>query len=187
MARTASDSELLRSAACDGASFEELVGRHGRAIYAFVAARVGPDSAEDVTSETFATAYRRRSTFDPAATSARPWLYGIAVNKLRQHRDAERRWLEQPTSENLTGTAEADDTAARVDAHALIPELAMALALLSPGERDVLLLHVFAELSHAQIAQVLGIRQTTAKVRLHRGRARLRVVLQVHVEQGDER
>jgi RNA polymerase sigma-70 factor (ECF subfamily) len=171
-----SDADLVRASIDDPAGFDEIFTRHARAIFAFACARVGPDAAEDVTAETFTTAFRIRKAFDHRATSARPWLYGIAVNTLHRHRALERRWLERQSLEQPSGAATDDDTAAddRVDAERLAPRLAIALAELSPGERDVLLLHVLADLTHDEVATILGIRRGTAKSRLSRGRARLR-------------
>ena len=49
--------------------------------------------AEDLASETFVVAFARRSSYDQSRDDARPWLYGIAVNLLREHRRAEERRL----------------------------------------------------------------------------------------------
>ncbi len=174
-----SDAELLRRSLDDAAAFDALFTRHVAAIFAFACARVGPDHAEDVTSETFAAAFRSRENFDPSAESARPWLYGIAVNTLRRHAEHEVRWLHKPRHEPVTPQGD-DSTGSddRLDAQRLAPRLARALADLSPGERDVLLLHVLADMTHEQVAKTLGIRRGTAKSRLSRGRERLRAVLE---------
>lgn len=170
-----SDAEVIRRSIDDPARFDALFTRHAQAIHAFACARVGPVNAEDITAETFAAAFRSRANFDPRATSARPWLYGIAANTLRRHHEHEARWLrrqhEHSEARVVDDPAASDD---RLDAARLAPRLTAALATLSLGERDVLLLHVLSELTHQEIAQVLGIRRGTAKSRLSRGRARLR-------------
>lgn len=170
------DADLLRDSLDDPELFEQIFLRHVRLIFTFVAARIGPEQAEDVTSDVFATAFQRRATFDPDATSARPWLYGIAANKLHQHRDSERRWLERSRLAPIEASAaeEYTSTDERMDAEVRGPALLAALAGLSSAERDVLLLHVLGDMSHAEIARALGIRRGTAKVRLSRGRAHLR-------------
>ena len=61
--------------------------------YRFAARRVGPATAEDLAAETFATAYRRRATFDPARGSLRAWLFGIVANLVRSHWRAEQHLL----------------------------------------------------------------------------------------------
>lgn len=170
------DAELIRRSLDDPECFELLFTRHARAVFGFASVRVGPDRAEDVTAETFAAAFRSRANFDLSATSARPWLFGIAANTLRRHSQHEVRWLHRPRLEPVSadpgdGSAASDE---RLDAGRLAPRLAAALAELTPGERDVLLLHVLGDLTHQKIAIALGIRRGTAKSRLSRGRARLR-------------
>lgn len=174
------DSAAIARSVLEPRAFDEVYRRHARAIFVYVAARVGPHHAEDVVAEVFAAAFTARTSFDPSATSARPWLYGIAVNKLLQHRAAEVRWLHQPQIADPDPADSGTRSDERLDAHAVVPELAAALAQLSPAERDVLVLHVFEGLTHREIAEVLGIRRGAAKVRLHRGRERLRSVLDHH-------
>lgn len=180
-----SDSQLVRASLDAPELFEQLFVRHVRAIFAFAAARVGTDAAEDVTAEVFSIAFEQRSRFDEAASSARPWLYGICVNKLRHHRQAEQRWLDlgHRMPIDLPGGPDETETVDRMDARRRLPVLLRALHELSPAERDVLVLHVLAGLTHAQIAGALGIRENAAKVRLSRGRARLRTAMQA--EEGD--
>jgi RNA polymerase sigma-70 factor (ECF subfamily) len=165
-------------------AFSVVYRRHVRAIHIFVAARLGPVQAEDVVADVFAAAFAARATFDKSATDARPWLYGIATNKLRQHRAAEARWLRQPHREEDVPDELGARSDERLDAHALAPELAAALACLTPAERDALVLFILEDLTHGEIAKALGIHRGTAKVRLHRGRKRLREALeQRHKEQ----
>jgi len=171
------DATAIARSVADPRAFDEVYRQHVHAIFVYVAARVGPQYAEDVVADVFAAAFASRATFDRTATSARPWLYGIVANKLHQHRAAELRWLHQPQLKSGDDEEAGERSHARLDAHAVVPELAAALVQLTPAERDVLVLHVFEDLTHREIAQVLGIRRGTAKVRLHRGRERLRAAL----------
>ncbi len=52
-----------------------------------------------------------------------------------------------------------------------------AIGALPPAERDVLLLVAWEQLTPAQAARVLGVPPGTARSRLHRARAALRLVL----------
>jgi RNA polymerase sigma-70 factor (ECF subfamily) len=172
----AGDAELIRrSLAGETTAFETLFARHAAAIFAFACARVGPQHAEDIAAETFVAAYRSLGNFDARAASARPWLYGIAANTLRRHHEVEARWLQRLQLDPVaTAIDDGDETEERMDAKRLAPRLAHALAALTPGERDVLLLVVLADLSHEQIAHVLDIRRGTVKSRFSRGCARIR-------------
>ena len=156
--------------------FEAAFQAHFPPVYRFIARRVGPALAEDLAAETFATAYRRRAAFDPGRGSLRSWLYGIATNLVRNHWRAEQHLLALDArlvpEADLSGSAEAVDQ--RVTAAMLAPTLAAGLARLTRDQRDVLLLHAWAELSHEEIAAVLGIAPGTVRSRLSRARAALR-------------
>jgi len=66
------------------------------------------------------------------------------------------------------------DAVDRLDAQALERTLAAGLADLRPQDREILLLHAWAELSDHEIAEALSLPLGTVKSRLHRARARLR-------------
>lgn len=61
----------------------------------------------------------------------------------------------------------------RLDAEALGPALALALADLSRALREVLVLHAWAEHSHEEIAEALGCSSAAVRTRLSRPRSRL--------------
>jgi Sigma-70 region 2 len=68
--------EAERPAAGDGRivspeDFEAAFVRHFPPVYRFIAARRGSAVAEDLAAETFATAYRRRASFEPGRASLR--------------------------------------------------------------------------------------------------------------------
>jgi RNA polymerase sigma factor (sigma-70 family) len=166
------------------ADFEEAFRDHFPSVYRFIARRVGTDLAEDLAAEVFATAYRRRDAFEPDRGSVRSWLYGIATNIVRGHWRDEQQLLEldaRVASDSLMpsrGSVQFADAAdERVIAASLAPRIAGALAALNREQRDVLLLHAWADLSHEEIAAALGIAQGTARSRLSRARAALRAQL----------
>ena len=165
------------------ADFEAVFREHFAPVHRFIARRVGTALAEDLAAEVFATAYRRRASYQPERGSLRPWLYGIAANVLRRHWRDEQQLLELDArvardSLALPAAAQFADAAdERVIATALAPRIAGALAALNSEQREVLLLHAWAGLSHEEIAAALGIAQGTARSRLSRARAALRALL----------
>lgn len=174
--RTAVESDGRIDTAAD---FEAAFRQHFAPVYGFLSRRVGSALAEDLAADVFATAYRRRSAYHPERGSLRSWLYGIATNVIRTHWRAEQRLLElearaERAADSTDFSAAADE---RVIASALVPKLAAALAMLSAEQRDVLLLFAWAELSHEEIAAAMGISPGTARSRLSRARAALRVQL----------
>jgi len=161
---------------CDPEVFTEVYDRYFRAIYLYVAARLGTGPAEDIAAETFAVAFGQRDRFDPARGDLRPWLFGIATNLVARYRRAEARHyraLARARDMSSAGSHE-DGVVAKVAARRLLPQLLAALAALSQGERDVVLLVAVSQLSHEEVAQALGISAGTVGSRLSRARKRLR-------------
>jgi RNA polymerase sigma-70 factor (ECF subfamily) len=70
-----------------------------------------------------------------------------------------------------------DEVVDRLDSASRAPALVAAIAALPPAERDVLLLVAWEQLTPAQAALALGVPPGTARSRLHRARAALRLVL----------
>src|SRR5919198_5409867 len=85
--------------------FERLFEDHAQRLFGFLVYRTGDRTlAEDLLSDTFERALRRRSWFDRRKASEKTWLYAIALNCLRDHmrrRAAESRALEQSTSKQF--------------------------------------------------------------------------------------
>ena len=179
------DAALIEWSLRDAEAFAGLYDRHAAVLHRYVARRLGDGAADDIVAETFLDAFRRRHKYDPAMPDARPWLYGIAANLIGKHSRAEVRMLRAysrtGTDPVLTASAASTDETARADsrlsASAVHRELAAALAALSAGDREVLLLVAWAELSYAEVAAALRIPAGTVRSRLHRARARVRDAL----------
>ncbi|MGX1931512.1 RNA polymerase sigma factor [Microbacterium resistens] len=171
------DSEIMRRSLDHPSAFAEVFDRHARAIGAYAARRVGPDAAEDVLSETFLVAFRRRAAFDRNAESALPWLFGIASRLVRTHRAREaRQWRTYEASVSRSEHVQADETEelhSRLDAEAEVHRLAGRIAALSTQDRDTLLLHAWGDLTYEQIAEALRVPVGTVRSRLNRVRRRL--------------
>jgi RNA polymerase sigma factor (sigma-70 family) len=157
------------------------------AVHRYIRRRVGRDAADDIAAATFAAAYAGWSRFDPARP-VRPWLYGIATNLLhRHHRDEERKLRAYArTGVDPVSGGDESEVVRRLDADAQQRALAVALADLRPEEREILLLHAWAELSDEEIAAALSIPLGTVKSRLHRARERVRNRLEAIGESTDE-
>ena len=127
-------------------------------------------------------AFQRRHRYDTSRPDARPWLYGIATNLVGGHRRAERRRL-RALSREPAGThpeAMADRVAARVASQGARADLARGLARLPSAQRDVVLLHAWADLGYAEIADALGIPTGTVRSRLSRARESLQRSVGAH-------
>jgi RNA polymerase sigma factor (sigma-70 family) len=170
-----SDASLIELSRREPELFAAVFDRHADEIYRYVAARLGPDAADDVTAETFLTAFRKRDRYDLSRTEAIPWLYGIATRSISEHRRAERRRLRvlsrAPAPEPPAPFEDATEN--RVAAERMRPELAGILAGLSAGERDLLLLVAWTDLTYEGVAQALGVATGTVASRLHRLRKKI--------------
>lgn len=176
---TWTDSDVIRASLADGEHFGEIFRRHGPWVLGYVGRRIGPELAEDVTANTFATAFRIRERFDLTRHDARPWLFGIGVWELSHHRRAERARYRMLASINAERPVDglADQVAASAAASALRGPMAAALAKLKGRDRDALLLLAWADLSYAEVAEALDIPIGTVRSRLHRARRVVRECL----------
>jgi RNA polymerase sigma-70 factor (ECF subfamily) len=173
------DAELIARSVDDPEVFAALFDRHATAVHRYLGRRVG-DLADDLLSETFLVAFRRRADYRAEHVEVRPWLIGIATNVVHGSVRAERRRyraLARAAAEPERHGADPGDSAARLDAEALRGPLAAALAGLAARDRDVLLLVAWGQLGYEEVATVLDVPVGTVRSRLHRARRQTRAVL----------
>lgn len=158
--------------------FGRLFDAYARPLHRYLARRVGQETAHDLVSETFLVALNQRHSYDPRRGVVRSWLYGIATNLLRRQVRQEVRALRAiaRSAGHAPGQEASHESrvADRLDAADLAAQLAGALAELSDGDRDVLLLTSWAGLDSTEVADALGIPVGTVRSRLHRVRKGLR-------------
>ncbi len=128
-----------------------------------------PSEAEDIAQDALLRAWRRRSTLRDSERRNQ-WLAAIVRNEaFRQH--ARVRPDPRSTIEFQEG---AEDE--RVLATVELADLHAALERLSERDRELLEMRYEEDLTHPVIARRLGIPEGTVKVRLHRVRAKLRML-----------
>lgn len=162
----------------DSATFTALVEREGQDVYSYLARRA-PAEAEDLLGRVWVEAFAARRTFDPARGSARSWLFGVARHVLLRHWRDLRSVPRDPAFATI-GWDSWDEVDARLDSAALAGPLRAALADLPEGDREMLLLIAWEQLTPTEAAAVVGIGAGTARTRLHRARARMRAALEAH-------
>ena len=173
------DAALIERSWHEPEAFAALYDRHAAPVHRFAGRRLGQHLADDVVAETFLAAFRRRKRYDLRRADARPWLYGIAANVMGKHRRAEVRMLRAFARTGLDPVADghSDRVDSQVCAAAVQRDLAAALAGLSAGDRDVLLLIAWADLSYEETAAALRIPVGTVRSRLNRARRKVREAL----------
>jgi Sigma-70 region 2 len=82
----ASDAELIDGSLNGNVdAFMTVVDRHEVAVGSYLARRAGRDAAEDLIGEVWVAAFESRRSYDQLYADARPWLYGVALNRLRHY------------------------------------------------------------------------------------------------------
>jgi RNA polymerase sigma factor (sigma-70 family) len=175
----ADDAAVIESSWLEPERFAVLFDRHAPHIHRYLARRAGRQVADDLVAETFLTAFAKRDRYDLGYSDARPWLYGIATNLVGQHhRDEARQYrIMQRAVAEPEVPDHADRVAAGVTAQSTRALLEAALAALPAGDRDVLLLIAWEQLTYQEVSRALAIPAGTVRSRLHRARTKVRQVL----------
>ncbi|MGX1884436.1 RNA polymerase sigma factor [Streptomyces sp. NPDC055287] len=176
------DAALIAVSLGEPECFAALFDRHAPTIHQYVARRLGRDAADDITAETFLTAFRIRARYDSTRAGVRPWLHGIAAKLISRHRREEIKALKilARTGHDPVAATWSDSADDRIAAQAASRPLARALAKLSEGDRNALLLFAWADFTYQEIAEALDIPVGTVRSRLNRARRKLRAATGVH-------
>jgi len=178
---TWTDEELVaRSIGGDADSFNELILRWERPIYALAYRTIGrEEDARDVCQETFLRAFRALPGFRGQAKFS-SWLYRIALNLCRDWIRRERRapLLQPPEDGDLMELAAAAEPAESIEDLVARKDLARsverAMALLPEEQRTAIVLKEFHGLTFQEIADLAGCPLSTVKTRLYQGLTVLR-------------
>jgi RNA polymerase sigma-70 factor (ECF subfamily) len=163
----------------DRQAFDELVRRTHVEMYTLaVRLTANEEDASDVVQEAYLRAWKgiRRFRGDAQFTT---WMYRITANAastMTQRRRRQRVTHIDEVAEPVEMRLEHQPEGAAESAAAL-EELSMAVSELPPKLRSIVVLKDVYGLSHEDIADELGISVAAAKVRLHRGRKKLRDLL----------
>lgn len=164
--------ELLRRflADADEAAMQELV-RQTRPRLLGAAARIGdPQDAEDTVQAAYHALLRRAST--PAEGPVVAWLLTATI-RIAYRRKAGRR-RDECMLRLLAPTNPEPDAAAQAISAEAAAQIRRAVTRLPAKYRDVLVLHHLQGIAVAQLAELLGVPESTVKSRLQRGRGLLR-------------
>jgi RNA polymerase sigma-70 factor (ECF subfamily) len=167
-----SERELIaRAASKDSAAQRDLYDRHVDRVYRVAFRLAGDDdAARDITQETFIRAFDRLAEFRHES-SLGTWLHSIAVSislgALRKQSRHDKRHMPIEAASDLGR----DDSHADVD---LREKLHAAIEALPAGYRTVFVMYEIEGYTHQEIADTLGVAETTSKGQLFRARAKLR-------------
>lgn len=133
----------------------------------------GARDAEEVLGDVFLHVARGISEFVGEASKFRSWVFVIATSRLHDERRRARRKPTEPLDPtvDLRGTDDVQGTVERAEA---AREVQLLLACLTPDQRRVIELRVFAGLASPEVAEVLGKPVGAVKALYRRGLAALR-------------
>jgi RNA polymerase sigma factor (sigma-70 family) len=173
------DGQLLSAViAGDGEAFAVFYRRHLATVVAFLLRETGDrEATADLAAEVFAAVFLAARRFkDRGGGSARPWVLGVARNKLLESRRRGR--VEDRARRRLAFEPEAldDDDLARVDelAAAADQPVLKLVERLPERQREAVRWRVVDERGYAEIALRLSCSELVARQRVSRGLARLR-------------
>ena len=184
------DASVIEAARTTPEAFGELFERHFDRVHRFCARRVGSARAEDLAGETFRRAFEARCSYDLERPSALPWLFGIAMNLVRSELRAgvtqDQALARFAVLAQVTVPDPAGDVVSLLDAKVRLATVARLLSSLPRDDVEALLLHVWDELSYADVATVLNVPVGTVRSRLSRLRRRLDALTSQGTQHPDE-
>lgn len=170
------------------ARFESEVATHLDRLYTFALRLTGlRHDAEDLVSETIVRAFDRWEQYT-LGTNARAWLFTILYHAFVNRRRIEQREVlfseGDRDSPRFEIVGDSDPESAFYES-IVDDEVTRAIDALPEHYRDAVLLSDVHEFRYAEIAEILGVPEGTAKSRLFRGRRMLqRKLIRYAVEMG---
>lgn len=172
---TLSDAEPVAGASAppmmDEDAFRAFYDRTARGVWAYLSRLTGDRQlADDLLQETYYRFYRAGATHE-SEMHRRNSLFCIAMNLAR---DARRRGRDRQHVELRDTVPALGDVAARAEGRT---DLARAMARLRPEQREMLWLAYGQGSSHAEIAEMLGVKAGSVKILLFRAKRKLAEIL----------
>ena len=179
-----SDSTLLAQAANgDRQSFGEFYERYLKEIYRYIFFRVyDHDEAEDLTTKVFLEAWEslaakpRRQEIH----NIRAWIYRIAHNKVIDYHRTRKPHV--PIEDQVQKNLQTAGLEGEVDDLFVSQRLAYGVRQLSGTYQQVIILRFINQMSHAEVAEILGVTESHVRVIQHRALQQMREVMSSEVD-----
>ena len=158
--------------------YEYFLDRYGQQVFVLVDRIVScQEDAEELTQDVFLKAFQQLSSFKAESTFS-TWIYRIAINiaisAVRKKRNDVLR-LDDSVFANLSDTQV--DAALEDESEEQMERLQQAMNQLEADERALITLYYLEERPLAEVAFILGMTEGNAKVKLHRIRKKLYVLI----------
>jgi RNA polymerase sigma-70 factor (ECF subfamily) len=162
--------------------FDVLVGTYQQRIYSTLLGMLGNrQDAEDVTQETFLTAFRKLDQFE-RRSSFYTWLHRIAFNAAIDLQRRKKRTKNQIVNSEAIDAIEpagqqANSPESIVMVNETVNQVQLAMSRLDADRRNIIVLRDLQGIDYAEIASMLDIPVGTVRSRLHRARIELRDIM----------
>ena len=170
------DPLMVLLAAGHRAAFDVLLARHEARVFGIAAKYLGDRAlAEEAVQETFVRLWRSRESYVPSGRFT-AYLGGIALNACRELSRSRRRRAE--AMRRFSQSVERESWAAEAEAELLQREAEVRaerlVAALPRRHKEAVVLRFYAEMSYAEMSQLLGRNEVTLRSRVFQALKRLR-------------
>lgn len=160
--------------------FSEFLDQYSRPLYALIVQIVGcPEDAEELLQDVFLKAFRNLNKYKGECRFS-TWIYRIAYNaaiSATRKKKQEFLYIEENTIDNVPDEA-ADNVLVSAENEEQIDRLSRAIELLTGEEKALITLFYYEDKSIEEIGEVLKISTSNVKVRLHRTRKKIFVLME---------
>lgn len=164
-------------------AYAELVTRYQGYVFTLVMRMIkSREDAEEVAQDVFVKAYRSLADFRGESKFS-TWLYTIVNTTCITFLRKKKLEVHSLDNEKIFDVADSKDSgfsAHMIEQKSRVRMVNEAIAMLNPDDAEIITLFYKAEQNLEEIARILAIESNTAKVRLHRARARLKEKMEKH-------
>lgn len=170
--------KLIKRSKVDPSAFAEVYEHYFPRVYKYIRFRIrDPETADELTSQTFERVLTKIATFSPERGSFAVWLFTISRNTVFDYLRHKKRYRFAPI-ETLKDCHSAEplpeELVLKKETH---EELLSALATLKDRQREIVALKFGACLTNRSIAKLSGLRESNVGVILYRAIRQLRAQL----------
>lgn len=173
--------DMVAMAAGDEKAIERIIERWTPRLHGFLTRFLGSESdVPDLIQETFLRVHRHHRRYKPHKPFS-TWIFQICSNLARNHLRSGRRRPAQPTCPTVisdlplegSGSTPGDE----LEAAERVQQVRAAVLKLPPMARETLVLSVYEELPHSEIAKIMKTTEKAVELRLYRARQLLKAEL----------
>lgn len=160
------------------ALYEHFLDKYSQQVFVLIVRMVdNREDAEELTQDTFLKAFEHLSAFK-AESSFSTWIYRIAYNTAISATRKRKQELSIVDDAQLTNLSDSQvDSALNDESEEQIKKLNRAIDRLTADERALITLFYHEEKPLSEVAVILGLTESNAKVKLHRIRKKLYVLI----------